>query len=293
MGSEDATRWQESLATGLEEILSQVIEHLPMIIGAVLLLLIGWLIAKGSGILTRKAVIGLDSLFKRGAALDDTNEKGGRRSYALLASKLVFWSVMLFSIAVTGNILGWDIFSSWMNTLVIYLPNLITGLLIILAGFLFSNGIKGTVSRAIDSMGIPRSETLAGIVAAVILFTALVIGLKQIGINIDFLTNVLMVIVGVLLLGAALAFSLGAKTLVANIIGAQYVRKHCRVGEHMHMGEIEGSVVQVTQTSIVLETERGRTIIPAKYFQEQISSFSATVDGPENRDEPSDDEASR
>ena len=108
------------------------------------------------------------------------------------------------------------------------------------------------------------------------------IGIEQIGINVDFLTNVLIVIIGVLLAGGALAFSLGARTLVANVIGGQYLRKHCRIGEMMQIGDVEGSVVDVTQTSIILDTETGRTIVPAKYFQEHISHFRSEMEKPDS-----------
>ena len=275
MGNDPTFSWQESLTSTYEAFTSQIIAFAPQLIGAIALLIVGWIVAHALRITTTKIVKGFDSLFQRAARAEGARQEKIKSSYAVIMSRIVFWTTIIFFIAATGNILGWSMFSNWMSSVIIYLPNFITGLLIILAGFLFSNGAKTAVMGATSSVGIARSETLARVVQIVILFTALVIGIKQIGINVDFLTNVLMVIVGVLLLGGAFAFSLGAKTLVANIIGAQYVRKHCRVGEQMQMGDIEGSVIEVTQTSIVLETEYGRTLIPAKYFQERVSSFKS------------------
>ena len=180
---------------------------------------------------------------------------------------------MLFFVSATANMLGWQMFSGWMNNVITYLPNLITGLLIILGGFLLSNGVKSVVVSTAHSAGIEQVQILAGAVKIAVIVATLIIGINQIGINVDFITNLLVVTVGVFLSGAALAFGLGARTMVANIIGGQYVRKHCRVGEQMRLGEVEGNVVEVTQTSIILDTELGRTVIPAKHFQEQVSSF--------------------
>ena len=81
-----------------------------------------------------------------------------------------------------------------------------------------------------------------------------------------------------MLAGAALAFGLGARNLIANLIGAQYLRKHCRIGEQMQLGDIEGSIVEVTQTCVVLDTDYGRAVIPAKMFQEQVSSFKSRTE---------------
>jgi small-conductance mechanosensitive channel len=265
--------WRESITHTYEEITTQIISFAPQLIGAIALLIAGWIIAKTLGVASKKLVGSFDSLFQRVAQTDGARQEKIKRSYAVIVSKVVFWTVMIFFISAAANTLGWQMFSSWMNSIVIYLPNLITGLLIILGGFLLGNGVKSVVINAAHSAGIEQGQFLARVVQIVILFTTLVIGIEQIGINVIFLTNVLVVTVGVFLSGAALAFGLGARTLVANIIGGQYVRKHCRVGEQMRLGAVEGNLVEVTQTSIILDTESGRTVIPAKYFQEQVSSF--------------------
>jgi len=93
--------------------------------------------------------------------------------------------------------------------------------------------------------------------------------------DVDFLSTLIVVITGTLFAGAALAFSLGARTLVANLLGAQYSRKHCRIGERLKLGDIEGEVVEITQMSIVLDTGNGRAVVPAKLFQELVSLHSS------------------
>lgn len=91
-----------------------------------------------------------------------------------------------------------------------------------------------------------------------------------------FLTNALIVIIGILLAGACLAFGLGAKTMVANTIGAQYMRKHCQVGESIKLNGFEGEILEIRQTCIVIETPDGQAIIPAKLFHEQVSVLSSS-----------------
>ncbi len=265
--------WQEAITHTYEELTTQIIAFAPQLIGAIALLFAGWFVAQRLCVASRKLVGRFDSLFQRAAQTDGARQEKLKRTYSVIVSKVVFWTVMMFFVFATANMLGWQLFSNWMNSVVTYLPSLITGLLIILGGFLLSNGAKSVVISTAHSAGIEQGQILAGVVKIVVLIAALIIGIKQIGINVDFLTNVLVVTVGVFLGGAALAFGLGARTLVANIIGGQYVRKHCRVGEQMQLGGFEGKVVEVTQTSIILETELGRTVIPAKHFQEQVSSF--------------------
>ena len=277
MNNNTPVSWQDSLSITYHEFTSQFISFAPQLIGALALLLFGWIVALSLRTITKRLVRGLDSLFKRASKTEGLRHETIKRSYAEIVSKLVFWTVMVFFIAAATNMLGWNMFSNWMSNIITYLPNLIAGLLIILAGFLVSNIARTSIANTTASAGIKQGEMLARIAQAIVLFTALVVGIEQIGINVNFLTHVLIVVIGVLLAGATLAFSLGAKTLVANVVGAQYVRKHCRIGEVMQIGEYEGSVVEVTQTSIILDNGSGRTVVPAKYFQEQIVSFSSTT----------------
>lgn len=274
--------WQESIIHTYEEFMTQIIAFAPHLIGAIALLVAGWVVAQTLRVTSRKLVGSFDSLFQRAAQADGARQEKMKRSYAVIVSKVVFWTVMIFFISATANMLGWQIFSNWMNSVVTYLPNFITGLLIILGGFLLGNGAKSIALSTANSAGIEQSEILAGVVKIIVFITTLIIGIKQIGINVDFITNVLVVTLGAFLGGAALAFGMGARTLVANIIGGQHVRKHCRVGEQMQLGGYEGKVVEVTQTSIILDTKLGRTVIPAKHFQEQASSF---ISSPEESNE--------
>jgi small-conductance mechanosensitive channel len=88
------------------------------------------------------------------------------------------------------------------------------------------------------------------------------------------------VIVGTLLGGAALAFGLGARTAVGNIIGAHYVAQMYQVGQTVRVGEIEGRIVRTTAIAVVLDTPAGLVQVPARLFNEQpttlISESKAT-----------------
>lgn len=265
--------WQEAITHTYEKLTTQIVIFAPQIIGAILLLIAGWIVAQILCVISRKLVRSFDSLFQRVAQADGAQQEKIKRSYAAIVSKFVFWTVMIFFISAAANMLGWQMFSNWMNSVVTHLPSLVTGLLIILGGFLLGNSARSVVIRAAQSANIEQGLFLARVSQVVILVTALIVGIEQIGVNVDFLTNMLVVTVGVFLSGAALAFGMGARTFVANIIGGQDVRKHCRVGEQMRLGGVEGNVVEITQTSIILDTELGRTAIPAKLFQEQVSSF--------------------
>ena len=127
--------WQLSLSQTYESAVTQVIAWAPQFIGALALLLVGWGLAHVLRILTKKIIKSFDSIFLRGIRIEVPVDRKLKRSYAEIVGSVVYWTVITFFIAATANMLGWRMFSSWMSGIISYLPNLITGLFIILAGF--------------------------------------------------------------------------------------------------------------------------------------------------------------
>lgn len=269
--SDSLFSWGEAIRETLNDISQQLVSYAPQFIGAAALLLIGWGIAKALSISAQKLVESLDSLFSRVNRHTEFNQEKIKHSYAKIISKSVYWIIMIFFLAVAANILGWDLFSGWLEALFAYLPGIITGMFIILGGFLLSNLAKTAIISAAHKAGVQQSQVMAKVIQIAIICGAIIIGVEQIGLNIGFLSNIIVSVIAILLAGAVLAFSLGARDLVANIIGAQYLRKHCEAGDHLKIADTEGEIIEVSQSSIVIENADGKTIIPAKYFHEHVS----------------------
>jgi small-conductance mechanosensitive channel len=142
--------------------------------------------------------------------------------------------------------------------------------LIILGGILLSNLARAGIITAAQRAALEQAAMMGRAAQIVIIFSAIIIGVEQIGLNIGFLSTLSVVVVAILLAGAALAFSLGARNLVANVIGAQYTRRHCRVGDRLRIGTVEGEILEVAQANIVIQTGDSKAVIPAKLFHEEI-----------------------
>lgn len=275
--------WQAALTETYQEFSRQLIEYVPQLLGVIALLLFGWLCAYLLKLAVRKLILSFDTVF-RNFSRSEKHSSRLSATYASLVGRIVFWSVLIFFVVAAAKMLGWSLFSGWVDRLITYLPSLITGLFIILAGFLIGNGARTAISGTAATSGIQHGAVLSRIVQIIILFTALVIGLQQIGIQVDFLTNIMVVIAGVLLAGGALAFSLGAKDFVANLIGTQLARKHCQIGETLQISGYQGELVEITQTALILDTAAGRAIVPGLQFQKHITVSSALQTEDESRD---------
>lgn len=263
--------WQAAINETFSEFSQQVLNYFPQLLATVGVLLLGWVIAHTLSLSTRKLIQSLDSLFSKFTKIDNITREKIQSSYSIIISKTVFWIVMIFFFAVSANLLGWDLFTGWLSSIVSYIPGLVSGLVIILGGFLLSNFARNTIFSAAEKAGITQSSGMARSVQIIIILSSIIIGVEQIGLNIDFLSNIIVASVAILLAGAALAFSLGARNMVANIIGAQYTRRYCQVGDIIRIGDLEGEIIELSQAFIVLDTPKGQATIPAKFFHEQIS----------------------
>ena len=205
--TKSAFDWQRAVAQTYQEFVQQAINSLPQLVGALVLLIAGWGTAWLLRVLARKLVRGVETLFIRTAQKRGL-EQSTVRSYAGLGGDIVFWVVLLFFITASGNMMEWKLFSGLSDALLVYLPNLLTGLLIILTGFAISGITRSAVASASESAGILQAEMVSRVAQITVVLTAVVIGVEQLGINVAFLTTTLIVVAGVLLSGAALAFGL-------------------------------------------------------------------------------------
>jgi len=251
--------------------LEQFTAYLPNLLGAILLMLFGWAFASLLKSLSIRMTGILNRIFSR------LFSKGNLAKFRLpeplvtLFSKIIFWGTILVFAVISTQILGLTAFSVWLNRLVAYFPSLLAGGLIILAGILFSSLGKDLTASAAASAHIPKSKLLGGIVQGVILFTAVIIGLDQIGVEVSFLITLLAITMGAILGSLALALGLGTKDLASNLISGHHVQKVYNAGQKVRFGNAEGIILELTPVSIVLSTDEGKMMVPAKIFHAEPS----------------------
>jgi small-conductance mechanosensitive channel len=272
---ENLTRWWDALAQAIATSMASVGAYLPTVAGALAVMLLGWLAARLLRSVLQRSGGALNGVIARfGRPLSASGAVLSRR-LIMLSANLSFWIVMLVAAAIAARVAGLDAFSVWLDRLVDYLPTLVAGVLIALAGYLLSTLVRDIVSTALASIG-SRENELAGLAAQFTVFvTALVIGLDQIGIDVTFLIMLVAVLVGGALLSMALAFGFGARDFVGNLIAARQVQGLLEPGDYARVGDVEGRILEVTQTAIVLVNDNGRVLVPAGLLQRQTMSISA------------------
>lgn len=258
--------WAERLQQSGALLLERLISFLPNLLAAVALLILGWIVARLLRALSIRLMQGAEHIWQRFVTRTNLPTSPMRRPSGKAVGSLVFWLVMLFFLAAAAEILGIRVFANWLTAVVAYLPALVAGIVILLAGVLIGNLARDLVEAAATSAGILQSEFIGRGVQLAILGTAVLIGADQIGIEVRFLVSIFTVLVAAVLGGAALAFGLGARYFVSNLIAARGLRTQLQVGQLIRIQDLQGTVLEVTPTAIRLQSDIGEHSVPAYLF---------------------------
>jgi len=269
--TEQSTFSMENVAIALQNAATQILTYLPRIGAAILALIIGWFISRLIRSLIIKGISRLDLLWQRFIVKRGLEKMQSRHPPARIVGELVFWLLILVFVTLATEILGLNIVGAWLAEVVTFLPVAVAGILIVLVGYVLGSLARDLVGSTATSVGLARGDLLGRAVQVIILFTAIVIGVGQIGIDVAFLTMIASIILSALLGGLALAFGLGARTHVSNVIAANQLRGIYQIGDKIRVGDTEGRIIDITVSRMILETETGTIDIPAKIFDEQIT----------------------
>lgn len=275
----------DGLANAFEGAFRTVEAHLPTLVAALALLLLGWIAARLLRRLTLRLGHGVNALLLRQGRRTDPDRAARLGPPVLnLAGNIVFWLVILLFIALAARVAQLDLFTDWLDRVSAFVPTLVVGALIVLAGFLAGMLARDVVAAAMRSAGSQQGDRFGLVAQGAIFLAALVIGLDQVGIDVLFLTLLFALAAGGVFLSLALAFGLGAGAFVGNLLGANQAQRSIQPGETVRVGEHEGQVLEFTTSAVVLATEGGRLVIPGKVFQEETVLVVAAEVG--DGDEP-------
>lgn len=266
---ETLSNWSAALSGAFDQFVHRVGQHLPNLLGAFLLLLIGWIVARLLRTLAIRAAIIVDRMLLRLSVAGTAERTKLPQSSAKILGSIVFWVVLLFFVTAATQVLGLDAFTAWLAGVVDYVPTLFAGALIVAAGFLLSRLARDLIAATSAIAGRRQRELLGRTVQVIILVTALLVGADQIGIEVTFLVIIAAVAGGTMAASVALALSLGARNYVANLIGGHHLRQTFSVGQQIRVAGFEGRILEFTPITVVLETDEGRVTLPARVFGEE------------------------
>ncbi len=268
------TAWNEGVIASLSAMTAEIAKVIPSLLGAIAIIIIGWLLTKLLVGIVRKAL-----KFAKADKLDDKiNDieifEGKKLNFDIIkiTTKFVKWIMYIMILIVVTDILNLTMVSAEIQNFLGYLPKLFSALIIFTIGLLLANFVKKAIKSFFESMDLSGAKFVSQIVFFLLLLFVSITALNQAGVDTQIITNNVTMILAAFLLAFALAFGFGAQRIVADLLKTFYARKTYEIGQEIEFGEIKGKVESINHVSITLKTNEGKIIVPIKDIVEsQVS----------------------
>ncbi|MCB9809963.1 mechanosensitive ion channel [Candidatus Peribacteria bacterium] len=259
-----------ALKVSLLEILNQFVTGLPKLVIALLIIILGALIASafraGSKRLFR--AIGIDKLADA-IQLDEVLKKAQvKMTVSSLLAKIIYYIIFLVFLTMGLEKLDLQVVNEMIHDLLGYIPNIFGAIIILLVGSYGAKILSDIVRGAANAAEISYSGVLARLTNIVVMVFVIVIALGQLGMDTTLFTSNITNIITAIIAAGALAAGLGGKTLLSNLMSAQTVKDGIDVGDTLHVGEMVGVVVKTTSLGVVISRDGKKEFIPAAKLME-------------------------
>jgi hypothetical protein len=249
------------------------VSWVPALLGALAILLIGYIVAK--------VVAGLVQRLSRRAGLDRALHGGPGGGYVARVSEhpsrvvgtLTFWAIFLGAMSLAATALGIEALTAFVGAVWAYLPNVIAALAIFLIAGALAAGVSALVARVMGDTGLGKVVATAAPILIMTIATFMI--LDQLKIAPDIVVITYAALIGAIALAAALAFGLGGREVAAEMLRGAYVKGQ-RATEQAKRDLETGR--QRVETQVSDQDATQSTVIA-----EHVDAPSTTPDAPSTR----------
>ncbi len=212
--------WGEAISYSLINLWVRFIEYLPTVIGALLVFLLGVIIASVLGKLVERLfkLARIDQAVDRIKLGEKMKEHGIEITFSRFFGKVVQWFLVLVFLMAATDILGLKQVTNYLNSIILYLPNVIVATIILTIAFLLGSITYAIVRSSTKAAGVMSATLLATIIKWSIIIFGLLAALIQLGIAVSLVNTIFIGLVAAISLAAGLAFGLGGKEEAALIL---------------------------------------------------------------------------
>jgi hypothetical protein len=199
---------------------THVAAYIPQLIGGLILLLVGWTVARlaRSGVVRLLKIVHFDVLAEKSGV--EAFLKRGNLDISLTGalSNLVYWILILVVLVSVSNSLGLQMVADLFNKVVLYIPNVIVAILVLVFGSILARFANRVSFAYFNKIGVEGALTLSALCEYAVLIFVLFVALEQLQIGTQLLTAAFQVGFGAIGLALAISFGLGGREWAAGVI---------------------------------------------------------------------------
>jgi hypothetical protein len=220
------TSWGEAIMTSLAAALAMFVGAIPKVLAFAVILIIGWIIAGliAAAVAALLRAVKFNDLAQRSGFAGFVQKTGIRTDAAGALAIIAKWFVRLIVLVVAFDALGLPAVSQVLQQLLLWIPNLVVALVVLVLAGLAANAVHALIRGATAQAGLGNPDLLANVARVAIWAFAIVIAVNQLGIATALVNTLFMATVGAVALALGLAFGLGGRETAGQIVAGWYRR---------------------------------------------------------------------
>ena len=210
----------ETVSASLAGALNTFLSALPRLLGCIAVLIVGWVLSSllARGVAAMLHAIKFNELARRSGFADFVRNMGVRQDASWFIAGIAKWFVRLMTLVVAFDLLGLPAVSGIFQQLLLWLPNLLVALVVLVVGGLAAKALARLVRGTTAEGGISNPDVLAAVTKVSVWAFTIVVAVNQVGIATELINTLLIGVVGAVALASGLAFGLGGRDRAAEIL---------------------------------------------------------------------------
>lgn len=212
--------WIDVSLLALQNLWSDVLAFLPELVGAIVVFIVGLIVATGLGALVERmvALFKLDSLL-RSIGLEPHLERAGMKlNSARFFGQVVFWFFVIAFLLAASDILRFQALSAFLQDVLLYIPNIVIAALIMAVAFIAANFLRNLVRASVLSARLHSANFLGALTWWSVVIFGFLTALSQLRIATDIINTLITGLIAMFALAGGIAFGMGGKEYAAHLL---------------------------------------------------------------------------
>ncbi len=218
--------WASVVVSSLQDLLNGIAGSIANILGALIVFVIGLIVASGLGKLVEKIIelVRLDKLLASLGLNEHLERAGLKLNSGKFFGKLTYWFFVIVFLLAASDILHFTALSQFLQAVLLYIPNVLVAVLIMLAAIVVGNFLKNLVHASVKSSKLKGARFLGSLTWWAIIVFGFLAAVSQLGVARDIINIVVTGFVAMLALAGGIAFGLGGKDYASYLMSR--LREH-------------------------------------------------------------------
>jgi hypothetical protein len=262
---------KDKLISTFQNLIEQFGEFTSNFIGALVILLVGWITAKIGSVILKNVFskIGIDKLGEKINEIEAIKKFDFDIKLSLVISRIVYYFIMIVFMIQAAKTLGVPAISNMFVMLEEYIPKIISATMMIFAGLLLSDTVKRFVVGLCESFNIVSGKLIGSGVFFFLQIITIITALCQAGINTSLLESSFNIFIAGIILAFSIGYGFASKEILLNIISSFYSKNKYKEGQIIEIAGVKGELIDVDNTSITLKSGESKTFSPLRVLQSE------------------------